>query len=312
MSSTQTARHHWLAITHLPKLGGATLRRLLIRFGSIENFLKASPEELATIPRLHPQTIAALPTLSLDQATNELASLTKAGVTLFTWHDDFYPSLLYHLPDPPPVLFGRGHLLPRDEFAVAIVGSRQVSARGLEMAYRLAKVFTAAGFTVVSGLAIGIDTAAHHGALATANGRTIAVLGGGLNQLYPRQNIPLSQQIIQHGAILSEQRLFVLPTASNLMIRNRIIAALSRAVIVVEASEKSGALETARRAKRLGRWVLACPDSPGTTALLQTGAEILDWNINKFDDLLLRLRQPLPQPKFWEQRNLFEVDVAVG
>jgi len=296
---------HWLALTHVPGLGGATLRRLLERFGSIEAIFAADPAALATIPRLRPEAIAALQTISLEAVKAELTALRAAGIALLTWEDADYPIALHDLPDPPPVLFIRGTLHPDDAHAVAIIGSRQASEHGLAMARHLAEGLAAAGLTVVSGLALGIDTAAHCGALDAPGGRTLAVLGSGINHIHPAQNAGLAARIVWRGALLAEVRPDAPPLSRHLMARDRIIGALGRAVIVVEAEEKSGSLDTARRARRLGRPILACPGSPGTDVLLQAGAERLDPAAVNFDALAERLRQPPLSLPVVEQPRLF-------
>lgn len=291
---------HWLALTHVPGLGGATLRRLLERFGSVEALPGADPEELARVPRLRGETIAALQNLDLDEAARKLSALTEAGVTLLTWDDPDYPTSLHDLSDPPPVLFVRGTLLPQDARGVAIVGSRQASEEGVETAHRLAEGLAAAGLTVVSGLALGIDTAAHRGALTADGGRTVGVLGSGILRVHPRRNAPLAERIAVRGAVLSERRPDTPPQGRFLMARDRIVAALSRTVIVVEAGAKSGSLDTAHRARKLGRPVLACPGSPGTDALLRSkAAESLDVRNADLDTLvdhLLQLKETPPPP----------------
>jgi len=297
---------HWLALTHVPGLGGATLRRLLERFGSVEALLAADPDELARVPRLRAETIAALQEPDLDEAARQLSALTEADVTLLTWDDPGYPAPLHELSDPPPVLFVRGELRPRDVEGVAIVGSRRASPQGVERAHRLAERLAGAGLTVVSGLALGIDTAAHRGALAAEGGRTVAVLGSGILRVHPRQNAQLAERIAARGAVLSERRPDAPPQGRFLMARDRIVAALSRAVIVVEAGEKSGSLDTARRARKLGRLVLACPGSPGTDALLQRGAaEPLDVGDTDLEALVKRLLQMKDMPPPPVQGRLF-------
>lgn len=299
------SRVHWLALTHIPGVGGATLRRLLERFGSIEALFAADPAELARVPRLSERAIAALRTVSLEAVEAELAALVQAGITLLTWEDADYPASLHGLSDPPPVLFVRGKLRPQDERAVAIVGSRRADDRGLALAKRLGKALAARGLTVVSGLALGIDTAAHKGALEAPGGRTLAVLGSGLGVIHPRENRALAERIVARGALLSELRPEAPPRGPYLMARDRIIAALGRATIVVEAEEGSGSLDTARRARRLGRPVLACPGSPGTDALLRAGAERLDPEAMDLDALARRLQSPPEPPPPPRQQRLF-------
>ncbi len=293
------SRIHWLALTHIPGVGGATVRRLLERFESVEAIFAADPTELAKVPRLSEQAITAIKAISLAEVEAELLALTDEGITFLTWDDLSYPALLRDLPDPPPVLLVLGTLLPEDEKAVAIVGSRETSKRGLIRARHLGQALASRGLTVVSGLASGIDTAAHKGALEASRGRTLAVLGSGLKVIHPRDSQALAECIVARGALLSELRPEAPPRGPYLMARDRIIAALSRAVIVVEAGENSGSLDTARRAKRLGRPVLACPGSPGTDALLRAGAESLHPKMADLDGLVVRLQRPfddLPPP----------------
>jgi DNA processing protein len=285
----KTPQPYWLALTHIPRFGGATLRRLLKRFDSVKKFID--------------------PSISLEQISIELEQLNQAGITLLTWDDADYPNCLYALSSPPPVLFVRGSLQPTDfdDRTIAIVGSRQVSHRSLATTYRLAENLANAGFTIISGLALGIDSAAHHGALATTTGRTVAILGSGIQRIYPHQNIELAQLISQRGIILSEQRPTAPPEPTNLMARNRLIAASSQAVIVVEATSTSGALATARWAGKLKRRVFAYPGSPGTTALLQAGAIPLTWNMSNIDMVVAHLNEPVESntPFVWKQERFF-------
>ncbi len=297
---------HWLALTYVPGLGGATLRQLLGHFDSVEALLTAPPEALARFPRLRGETVAALQALNLDEAAQELSALTEGGVKLLTWDDPDYPVPLHDLSSPPPVLFVRGTLLPQDSQGVAIVGSRQAGETGVETAHHLARYLATAGLTVISGLALGVDTAAHQGALEAKEGRTVGVLGSGILRLHPRENVPLAEQITTRGAILSEWQPNAPPQGRFLMVRNRIVAALSHAVIVVEAGAKSGSLDTAQRARKLGRLVLACPGSPGTDALLQSRAATpLDISNTDLGALAERISQIEETPASPRQGRLF-------
>ncbi|MDM8518565.1 DNA-processing protein DprA [Anaerolineales bacterium HSG6] len=300
----------------MPELGGATLRRLLKRFDRVEELFQATELELAALPRLAPTIIQHLPQLSVDHASAELEQLRQQGIGLLTWDDPNYPAPLFDLASPPPVLFWRGHpnwgteILPAsahgaevstisDGGQVAIVGSRQVSDRSRVMARRLALELADRGVTIVSGLALGIDQAAHQGALDSAHGRTVSVLGNGLTTIYPPQNSPLAEQIIkqEHGLLLSEQRPESPAEPSHLMRRNRIIAALSQAVIVIEANQNSGALEAVRQAQKLGRRLYAYPGSLGTDWMLaHTAAIPLVWNVSQADMLVTQIRHPSRQP----------------
>ncbi len=286
--------HYWYALTQVPQIGGATLHRLLHHFGSLTAILAATPTQLARVPRLSAEVVMGLQTVSLPQAQAELARLQRQGIRMLNWAMAHYPARLHELTSPPPLLLRRGEPLPltNDSRTVAIVGSRQVSQRGLTEAHALAYHLAAAGVTIVSGLALGIDTAAHRGAMQLPNGRTVAVLGSGVCRLYPAENRPLARQISQQGTVLSEQPPYAAPTPAHLMRRNRLIAALSQAVIVVEASATSGALETARQAHRLQRTVFALPDSPGTEMLLQNGATRLAWQASDIKPIVASLQTP--------------------
>jgi DNA processing protein len=282
---------HWLALSTVSGIGGATARKLLDSLGSVEAIFDAPDEELLAIPRVTRDVVARMRSISLDAMEEELASLYDEGFQTFTWDDDAYPENLRPLHDAPPVLFARGNILPEDSAAVAIVGTREASRRGAAIAERLACELAQRGLTVVSGLAMGIDTAAHRGALGAEDGRTLAVLGSGLRHIHPAENRDLAEAIVRRGALLSELHPNSPPRGPSLMARDRIISGLSRAVIVVEAQEKSGSLDTAAKAKRQGRVVFAVPGSPGTELLLAQGAERLQSDSADFDVLAQRIRK---------------------
>jgi len=267
---------HWLALSTVSGIGGVTVRRLVESVGSVEAIFDAPDEQLLAVPRVTPDVIARLRAVSLDALEEELASLADEGLQVVTWDDADYPENLRPVNDAPPVLFVRGELLAEDAQAVAIVGTRQATPRAAALAEMLARELAGRGLTVVSGLALGIDTAAHRGALEAESGRTLAVLGSGLRSIHPRENIPLAKTIVRRGALLSELHPNTPPRGQNLMARDRILSGLSRAVIVVEAQEKSGSLDTAAKARRQGRLLFAVPGSPGTEALLAQGAERLE------------------------------------
>lgn len=207
----------------------------------------------------------------------ELQWVQEAGVEAITWKEAEYPALLRVVDGAPSVLYVRGRLTSQDEWAVAIVGTRRATTYGREVAQVLGTELARAGVTVVSGLALGIDTAAHRAAME-AGGRTIAVLGSGVDQIYPPQNRGLALSIVQQGALISEYALGTRPDANNFPPRNRIISGLSRCIVVVEAGERSGALITARFAAEQGRELFAVPGSilsPGSAGcnqLIQQGA----------------------------------------
>jgi DNA processing protein len=270
---------------------GALRAALVSRFGPRRfRAFRRRGGDPATLADPDPPALAALLSLTPAEA-NRLCRRLRAvdledfrrrldalGAVSVTWRESAYPSRLERLHDPPPALFVRGRLDGDDEFAAAVVGARRASRYGLRVARTLAADLARAGVTVVSGLARGIDAAAHEGALE-AGGRTVAVLGSGLSRPYPIENLDLLERIVESGgAVISEMPLDEPPRPRNFPRRNRIVAALSRAVVVVEAGERSGALSTARHAADLGIDVLAVPGpidtehSAGTLALLRDGA----------------------------------------
>ncbi|MCZ7648548.1 MAG: DNA-processing protein DprA [Planctomycetota bacterium] len=275
-------------------------------FGSAQATLAAPAARLEEVPDLPRKVVAGIRKAGEDGwAEEELARAAEQGARLLLLSDPEYPRLLLNTYDPPPVLYVAGELRPEDALAVAIVGTRRGSAYGRKQAERLAAGLALGGFTVVSGLARGIDTLAHQGALDAGGGRTLAVLGTGLGRVYPPENQALYERIAKEGgAVLSELPLGTPPAAENFPRRNRIIAGLSLGVVVVEGSETSGALITARYAVDMDREVFAVPgpvDSPnarGPHRLIKQGARLVE----DVEDILNELRhiaEPLvrlPQP----------------
>ncbi len=262
--------HLWLKLASVPYLGGATLRKLLRRFGSMAGILGANPTQLAATGHLRKGTLEGLTHLSESGGQAELEALQAQGIRILHWGNPGYPKRLFRLPDPPPVIFVRGRL-PGLGLVIAVVGRRDPGERGLRHARMLSEELSRAGVPILSGMALGIDTAAHQGALAPPNGQTIAVLGSGLERLSPKSNLPLALRIAARGALLSELPMGVWPRAATLMARNRIIAALSSALVVVEAGLTGGTMNTAKRGQRMETPVFAVPGSPGTDLLLRTG-----------------------------------------
>ncbi len=258
MSAENTG--YWIAFNRVAGIGPARMRALLDQCGTIDRAWRASVQELRAA-RLDRTTIEALldARRTLDPAA-EVARVKRAGVTVYTWDDPEYPPGLRTIDRSPPVFYVRGALAPMDELAVAIVGTRHASVYGREVAHNLGAALAQNGVTVVSGLAMGVDTVAHRAALE-AGGRTIAVLGSGVDELYPAQNRGLGEEISLHGAVVSDYALGTKPDARNFPPRNRIISALSRAVVIVEAGERSGALITAEFAAEQGRELFAVPGS---------------------------------------------------
>ena len=281
---------HWLALTSVSGIGGVTARRLVARFGSVQAVLQGSAEEMQQVPRVSADVAARIRALDVEAFEDELAALADAGVEVVTLDDDAYPANLYPLPDAPPLLYVSGNVLPDDSLAVAIVGTREPTPAGRSIAEQLAQELATRGLTVVSGLATGIDTAAHIGALQSVTGRTLAVPGSGLGIIHPRENRPLALRIADRGAVLSELRPQTPATGPSLMARDRIVSGLGRAVIVVEAQTNSGSLDTAGRARSQGRLLYAVPGSPGTRILISQGALALTSGHYDLDELAQQIR----------------------
>ncbi|MBI3158784.1 MAG: DNA-protecting protein DprA [Chloroflexi bacterium] len=269
---------YWLALNSVKGVGAVRFRSLLAHFGSAQAAWEAAPAALRA-SGLPERAVQNLTKLRADVDPHSLwAELDRHGVRLLTWDDPGYPRRLREIDQPPPVLYVRGALAERDEWAVAIVGTRRVTAYGRQVAEETAAFLAHNGVTVVSGLARGIDSIAHAAALK-AGGRSLAVLGSGADQVYPPENRKLAADMMENGALLSDYPLGTQPEAVNFPPRNRIIAGLSLAVVVAEAGLKSGALITAQFAADQGREVFAvpgniyAPQSEGANHLLRQGAQ---------------------------------------
>ncbi len=271
------------------KLAGVALagsrfptRDVFQAFRTPEAILQACPEKLREVPGLHPETMGAL-IAARDEpsAADELASLEASGVRLLSFEDAEYPGNLREIPDPPPVLFVRGRVLPEDERAIAVIGSRRASAYGVSACHRLVRALVDHGFSIVSGMAKGVDAAAHWAALER-EGRTLAVLGTGVDVVYPKANRQVFESILERGALLSEFLPGTEPFAKNFPRRNRIISGMALGVLVVEAAERSGTMITVRTALEQGREVFAVPGdirspvSRGTHRLIKEGAKLVE------------------------------------
>ena len=269
-----------LALHLIPGLGPKLTTALLERFGSAAKVLQADAGQLSEVPHIGANLAGKL-RRAMDQldVQAELDRIQEKGVSLLRLGTPPYPPILATIHDPPGLLYLRGTLETRDQQAVAIVGSRHCTSYGRRNAERLAGELARAGYTIVSGLARGIDGMAHRGALQ-AGGRTLAVLAGGLSKIYPPEHSDLAEEVRASGALLTESAMLMEPMAGMFPARNRIISGLTRAVVVVEATDKSGALITARHAAEQGREVFAVPgpvDSPasgGTLELLRKGAKL--------------------------------------
>lgn len=271
-----------LRLTLTPGVGPRLWRRLVDRFGSPEAAFQAAPSELRDVEGVGTKVAQAVARAAEQVDVDaELACCREHGVSLRVSGRPDYPDLLQQIYDPPPVLYVRGNLLPQDGLAVAIVGTRHPTAYGLRQAERLAGSLARAGLTIVSGLARGIDAAAHRGALA-AGGRTLAVLASGVMNVYPPEHDRLATDVIAQGALLSEAACLAAPVGGMFPQRNRIISGLSLGVLVIEAGDRSGALITARQAMEHGRDVFAVPGriedrtSRGCHRLLRDGAKLVE------------------------------------
>ncbi len=273
-------KRYWVGFNLVRGVGAVRLRSLIDHFGDAKSAWTGTPDALRaaglgnkTIARL----LAARVDVDLDALWDKIAS---QGINVLTSEEEAYPTRLKQIEQPPPVLYVRGDWLPDDHFAVAIVGTRRVTSYGRQITEQLASRLAANGVTVVSGLARGVDAAAHEAAL-NAGGRTAAVLGSGVDRIYPPENRALAAKILGSGALLSDYPLGTAPESGNFPPRNRIIAGLSMATVVVEAGETSGALITAEFAAEQGREVFAvpgnilAPQSRGTNRLIRDGAQPL-------------------------------------
>jgi len=265
----------WVALSLIPSLGSRRIAALLDHFGSIEAVLEAGDAELRTVPGIGPKLAAAIRAVDSARTASEIADWQADGIALLLRGSDGYPGALNMLADAPPVLFWRGSLGQDDSRAVAVVGRRSPTAASRLLAEDLSGALAGQGWTIVSGLAAGVDTAAHRAALQ-AGGRTLAVLGCGVRVIYPPENAPLVAQILTLGALLSETHPDLPPSGPLLVARNRLISGLSRAVIVIETAEDGGSMYTARFAREQGRTVYAVDNgSAGTVRLIEEGARPL-------------------------------------
>jgi DNA processing protein len=272
----------WLKLIRADNVGPTTFGKLIKHFGSPDRALGTSAAELAKIDGISSKSAEQIArTRNKFDSRAELELAEKLGVWIISLDDERYPPVLKRIYDPPAVLYIKGSLTSSDNLAIAIVGTRRCSLYGQEQSSRLAHLLSSAGFTICSGMARGIDTAAHQGALS-AGGRTIAVQGCGLGRIFPPENKKLFELIAESGACISELPLQYEPLSENFPPRNRIIAGLSLGTIVIEAGLRSGALITARAAIDNNREVMAVPgkiDSPlseGCHQLIKQGAKLIE------------------------------------
>lgn len=289
-----SARRYWIGFNKVRGIGPAKLRALLDQFGDVESAWKGSRAGFAAAG-LDRRSIQALEAAQAGMDLDLLeAEVEHSGFRTLCWDDEDYPRRLRETDSPPSLIFLKGNLAPSDEWAVAIVGTRRATVYGRDVAHELATQFAAAGVTVVSGLAKGIDSVAHHAAL-DAGGRTLAVLGSGLDRIYPAENEGLASRLAEHGALISDYPLGTPPESANFPPRNRIISGLSLGTVVVEASDESGALITAQFAVEQGREVFCVPgniynrQSRGPNKLIQQGAKMVLSAQDVLEELNLKM-----------------------
>lgn len=270
-------KKYWVGFNLIKGIGAVRMQALIDHFDDLESAWKARPIDLAEAglsAKLIERIAQARQQVDLEKVWTRIEA---QGIKILTWEDAAYPQRLKEIEQPPPVLYIRGEYLPDDLYAVAIVGTRRVTSYGRQITEELSAYLASNGITVVSGLARGVDAIAHQTALK-AGGRTIGVLGSGVDKIYPPEHRQLAQQMMGQGAIVSDYAPGTPPDASNFPPRNRIISGLSLAVVVVEAGETSGALITAEFAAEQGREIFAvpgsilAPQSKGTNKLIQKGA----------------------------------------
>jgi len=320
-SPAVTEREARWACGLLPQLGGVALQGFVATFGSVAGAWTAAPDALRQVAGVGPATAEAIRRFPWRRMLREdQARVAQAGLTVIVWGDAEYPARLQAIASAPPVLYVRGALELEDEAAVAIVGSRRATAYGEEMARELARELGRRGLTIVSGLARGIDAAAHRGALEVG-ARTVAVLGSGLDQVYPPEHQGLAADVAGLGALLSEFPLGTAPLRLHFPRRNRIISGLSLGVVVVEAGVESGALITAHHALEQGREVFAVPGrvharySEGCHRLIKAGAKLVESWEDVFAELVPNLKRrrrgrppgPPPPDLVGEEQRVYDL-----
>ena len=302
---TEAERLDWLRLARSENVGPITFFALLARFGTPAAVLDALPALARRGGRRRPIKVC-----TRAVAERELAALTALGGRLIALGEPAYPQALAAIDDPPPVIALRGRVDLLADDCVAVVGARNASANGLHFAERLAADLGTAGLTVISGMARGIDACAHAGALPTG---TVAIMGGGIDVLYPKENRSLFERLLEEGAVAAEAPLGTVPMGRHFPRRNRIIAGLSRGVVVVEGAARSGSLITARLALEQGREVMAVPGSPldprasGPNRLIRQGATLVENADHVLEALAEGGRRVLGEP-----RQRWPDDAALG
>jgi DNA processing protein len=311
----------WVALALAPGLGARMAGKLLRQFGSPEAVFNASLTALEgqRLPAAVAQAIHSRQPMSA--AAKELAQAQQAGYRLVTWDEPAYPHLLREIYDPPPLLYVRGNTELLNRHSISMVGARRPTPYGNQMAERLGRDLAARGLVIVSGLARGIDACAHRGALSTPAGTTVAVLGCGIDVIYPKENRKLFEEIEQRGAIISEFPMGSFPGAQNFPIRNRVIAGMSLGVVCVEGAQYSGSLITSRLAMEFSREVFGVPGnvtqptSFGPNQLIKQGAKLVTSWEDVVEELPTPVRAellPVESPSAQERASLVEESLAPG
>lgn len=309
-------------LTYVPHLGSLRIRKLIEHFGSATKAIEASPTVIGQIPEFGEKITSFWGSWYKDRSWEEnFRKAQELGVKLIPYYHPDYPQDLLKIPDYPIILYVQGEILPKDQRCIAIVGTRQASVYGRQFAESISKELASCGFTIVSGLARGIDVEAHEGALK-AGGRTLAVIGSGLANIYPRENILLAKSVTQQGALISEFSMLTPPDRQTFPQRNRIVSGMTMGTVLIEAPIKSGAMITVDRALTQGRPVFALPgradweNFAGNHLLIKTGQakliEKADDVISYFDDILSRcsLKKEDPKLKFTvsqEEKNFLSL-----
>ncbi len=288
----------WFALKSIPGIGNILFKRLIDKFSSPQKVFVASIQQLVQISGISESLALKIKSFKFKEAIRkEIDHVIEKGFHIVTFSDMNYPPLLRQIPDPPPFLYVSGELLQQSQ-NIAVVGSRNPTAYGISAATRLSGNLSILGFTIVSGMARGIDSAAHEGALL-GKGKTIAVLGSGLDKIYPPENRKLFNQISENGAVISEFSIQSPPEAHHFPIRNRIISGMSLGTVVVEAAKKSGSLITARLAAEQNREVFAVPGSIhsfkscGTNSLIKQGAKLVEHAQDIIEELSPQIQENL-------------------
>lgn len=287
---------YWLALKSIAGIGNIVFTTLIDNFGTLEAIFSASLSELQATRGVTKKAASDIAGFKEWDSIGKYLEITeKTGIDIVTYQDELYPLKLLEICDFPPLLYVKG-CLKKTDINISVVGSRLASTYGKYTTEKMSRELAYRGITIVSGLARGIDSAAHRGAL-TARGRTIAILGSGLDVIYPPENKKLFSAICENGAVVSEFPLGTPPRACNFPARNRIISGMSYGVVVIEAGEKSGSLITARLALEQGREVFAVPGtidstgSKGTNKLIKQGAKLIENTDDVLEEILPQLEK---------------------